>query len=167
MDLALLRALNTWYAAAPAAWDVAYSPVAMGVLAVVAAGLAWARGRLRWVLPALLAVACTDVVTARVLKPAIGRARPCAAVEGLSVPQVAAEPFCGSGEAMPSGHAANTMAVATVLAAPELAVVSLAVGVSRVVTGQHWPSDVGAGWALGLLVGGGVRAAARRWLGWG
>ncbi|MEO5499284.1 MAG: phosphatase PAP2 family protein [Candidatus Saccharimonadales bacterium] len=40
----------------------------------------------------------------------------------------------------------------TVLLVPFILVVAVAVGVSRVVVGAHYPSDVLAGWMLGLVV---------------
>ncbi len=166
MDLAIFRWANGLYDDAPAVWTFLETPEALAILVVVALGIAWARRNLRWVLPALLAVALSDVLAARVLKPAIGRARPCAELDGVDVPRVDGSPHCGSGLAMPSAHAANTMAVATVLAAPELAVLSMGVGFGRVITGQHWPSDVAAGWALGIGLGMAVRAAATRAFGW-
>jgi undecaprenyl-diphosphatase len=63
--------------------------------------------------------------------------------------------------AFPSGHSANAMAVwlaVALLAAPErlrvpavaaALAVALLVGLSRLVLGVHWPSDVAGGWALG------------------
>jgi membrane-associated phospholipid phosphatase len=59
----------------------------------------------------------------------------------------------------PSGHAASAAAFATgaalelpVLAVP-LGVLAAAVGASRVVTGMHFPSDVAAGFAVGMAAG--------------
>jgi len=64
----------------------------------------------------------------------------------------------------PSGHAASSMifylAVALALtagtrwqrpAAAGAILLSLAIGISRVMLGVHWPSDVIGGWAFGML----------------
>ena len=65
--------------------------------------------------------------------------------------------------AFPSGHSANSMtaflAAALLAASPRYRraavalglVLSLVVGLTRIVLGVHWPSDVIGGWAFGLL----------------
>jgi len=101
-------------------------------------------------------VAVTDPLCARVLKPAFGRERPCRAL-----PDVATPSGCGAALSMPSVHAANTAALAAAVGSPVLAGVALVSGLSRVVDGQHWPSDVLAGWGVGGAVGAGIGAATR------
>jgi diacylglycerol kinase family enzyme/membrane-associated phospholipid phosphatase len=65
----------------------------------------------------------------------------------------------------PSGHAASAAAFTTAVAmespkaAAAIAPLAAAVAYSRVHTGVHWPSDVGAGALLGV----GIGLATRRW----
>lgn len=64
-----------------------------------------------------------------------------------------------SGHSFPSGHAANNMAVATVLIffyrrwGCLYLPIALAIAYARIYTGSHWPLDVGAGIILGILGG--------------
>lgn len=96
-------------------------------------------------------------LNAWVLKPLIGRARPEAAGELVDVSQ---------SYALPSGHSANAAAVFTAIALIAsviwwrkaqrraiwlVATITVAVvGFSRVWLAAHWPSDVLAGWLVGV-----------------
>jgi undecaprenyl-diphosphatase len=71
--------------------------------------------------------------------------------------QLAAEGV--TGRSFPSGHAANNMAVATVLIlffgwrGALYLPYALLIGYARIYTGAHWPTDVLAGFLLGLIGG--------------
>ena len=97
------------------------------------------------------------------LKLLIGRPRP-----DLDLP------FMPGSASFPSGHSANSMAVfvaVALIAVPPawrrsaLAAaigLSILVGLTRIILGVHWPSDVVGGWALGLLIVGLALTIGRR-----
>ncbi|HET7576079.1 MAG TPA: phosphatase PAP2 family protein [Sphingomicrobium sp.] len=79
-------------------------------------------------------------------------------------PELEAHLVSTNSHAFPSGHAANSMIFyvmfaliltsGTRLERPAIAVAalfSLLIGISRVMLGVHWPSDVVGGWAFGLF----------------
>lgn len=106
---------------------------------------------------ALCSLFIVDMIEA-FLKPAIGRVRPCHALEGVRVLTK-----CHEGFSMPSGHALSSFAFATPLfrltrsAVPAGAracplVLASLIAFSRVYVGVHYPSDVLAGALIGSAV---------------
>ncbi|MFD9012399.1 phosphatase PAP2 family protein [Streptomyces sp. NPDC059552] len=146
----VMRVLSDWV------WD----PWTMRALAAVACVLLWWRGdRGRAVLVAVATLAAS--VVQQVLKALVGRERP-----------VWSDPVDSAHyAAYPSGHAMTATVVCGLLlwllprpvpargpavwaaAAWAVAVVSvLGVGFTRMYLGVHWPSDVLAGWLLGVAL---------------
>ena len=142
--------------------------VALALALAAAIGLV-ARGRRRLALLLALAVAlaASDLVGARVLRPLLGRMRPCFALPPSSVRLLVDAADVGS---LPSLHASNFFAMATVawatgrrLGAGAVAIAA-AVAWSRVHGGVHWPTDVLAGAGWGTICGLVALAVARRLL---
>jgi membrane-associated phospholipid phosphatase len=142
-------------------------PAEVGLIGIALALIAVARGRPRLALGVFVLLAATSVGS-QILKALLAHPRP--------GHPTAAGPV--GPEAFPSGHAtaAMSLALAAVIVAPRRlrplvaavgGVAALAVGVSVVVIGWHFPSDVvggyllAAGTSLGVVAA--VRAADARW----
>jgi undecaprenyl-diphosphatase len=128
-------------------------PTVLVIAGFALAGWLWWRRDIR-VAVAVLLVILLGRGLAEVQKYSIGRPRP-----GLETHLVLVKT-----SSFPSGHATSsmifylTLALALTIgtrwqriAAVAAVALSLLIGVSRVMLGVHWPSDVIGGWAFGLL----------------
>ena len=99
----------------------------------------------------------TDQIVNFLLKPLIGRTRPCFVLEHVRL--LIHQPHSFS---FPSSHAANAASIATLLSiqyrkfAFVLIPVAILIGISRMYVGVHYPSDVAAGLTIGVLIALGI-----------
>jgi undecaprenyl-diphosphatase len=113
----------------------------------------------------LFAALAVQSALVSILKPLVGRVRPCDAL-GWCTSLAVASPGGGS---FPSGHATGSFAFAAFVAvrAPRWAgpafVWAALVGWSRVVLAVHYPSDVLGGALLGSALGVAFSLASSRW----
>lgn len=112
-------------------------------------------------------VSITDLFAYRVLKPNIGRQRPCIELQDLRMLTP-----CGGEFGFPSNHAANAMAITVFLhlllrrkyLTSVFAIFTLMIGFSRIYLGAHYPLDVLMGYLLGAVLALGTYFPGRKYL---
>ena len=101
----------------------------------------------------IICIAIVDPVCYYILKPLIGRIRPCYTLHDIRLLV-----GCGGRFGFPSNHAANSFAIAGLISyfyrkyTAILATVAVLICLSRIYLGRHYPSDVLGGAIFGLLV---------------
>ncbi len=100
------------------------------------------------------AIAISDQLSSHIIKPLVGRIRPCHELENVRLLV-----SCGSGLSFPSSHAVNSFTVATLLSKfykrymVYLFSLAFLIAFSRVYVGVHYPGDIVAGMSIGFVVG--------------
>ncbi len=125
-------------------------------LVLVWLGLLILGGRTGRIVAILLipAIAIGDQLSSHIIKPLVGRIRPCHELESVRLLV-----SCGSGLSFPSSHAVNSFTVATLLSKfykrylVYLFSLAFLIAFSRVYVGVHYPGDIVAGMLLGFVVG--------------
>mgnify|MGYP001148252409 CR=1 FL=1 len=123
---------------------------------------------IQWVVFTLLAVGLADFICGRVLKPQVGRRRP--SHEASLQPALhLVRGYAGGIYGFPSNHAANSAAIAfSVSIALRRRLTGWIAGgwallhsYTRLYLGVHYPTDILAGWLLGILLTGGLYLLAK------
>jgi undecaprenyl-diphosphatase len=102
----------------------------------------------------ILLITATDQFSSHLLKPLVGRTRPCNVLEGVNILVT-----CTKSYSWPSSHAVNNFAVAAYFAVlfPKykhvLYTVAALVALSRPYVGVHYPSDILGGALIGFGFG--------------
>ncbi len=109
-----------------------------------------------------LTVGLADFTSSELIKKTVRRPRPCADAAFFEKVNLRLE-RCGGGWSFPSSHAANHFAAAVFLGLlfgrrprwvrPALFGWATSVALAQVYVGVHWPTDVAAGAAVGMLAG--------------
>lgn len=170
LDVRLFHWISAWLRQSP--WDSVMSWVthlgdskvvlSLALLGLLESALKRARGAKAPLIPWLGIPAAAAV--AQALKEWVGRARPVEVLPGIGLFAEAA------GRSFPSGHATLAFALATVSALRWPRMQGLAwglaalVAISRVALGLHWPSDVVAGAAIGVVTVALFRGVEERFL---
>lgn len=109
----------------------------------------------------LLTFALGDTISAKIIKPYVGRYRPCKEVtlQGKIIPRVK----CTNGKSFPSAHATNHFAIAVFLICvfyrkwkpilPIGLIWAASISFAQVYVGVHYPIDVTFGAILGISIG--------------
>jgi len=112
-----------------------------------------------YILYIALAFALADVISASILKPFFARLRPC---HSSTLDAILVIGHCGGKWSFPSSHASNHMAIALSIVLASFfqqkwinaiwIIWALSIGFAQIYIGVHYPSDIVAGFILGIAI---------------
>ncbi len=126
------------------------------VIAAVLFSIKEKKNAITVLLLAIITVAATDLISVRIVKPLVGRLRPChpdILIEGCNYLLGKKRSF-----SFPSSHATNMFGLATLFAIfyPKRVIYFMTfaslIGFSRIYCGVHYPGDVLGGIVLGAII---------------
>lgn len=113
----------------------------------------------KYVILIVIAFALADSISYHIFKPWIARLRPC---HSLTLHARLVIGHCGGKWSFPSSHASNHMAIALTIVLTKIFTKkwmnylwifwALSIGFAQIYIGVHYPSDVTAGFILGILI---------------
>jgi membrane-associated phospholipid phosphatase len=149
-------------------WRDRWTWLPLYAVIAIFAGVKMRARAIRFLLFAALTVAAAETASSHLLKPAVGRPRPCHADSHVQSRVLVP---CGPADSFPSSHSTNHMALGLFLflaLRPWLGRVRwlllpwpLTIAYGQVYVGVHYPADVAAGLLLGAAIGAGSFARYR------
>ena len=135
----------------PILTNLDYWKIPLAVIVVLLATFGKRKGRIAVVL-LVIGVALSDQICNTVVKPLVGRIRPCNVLENVRLLV-----NCPKSLSFPSGHATNIFTGTLILSSIyqrlriPLIIIAILVAYSRIYVGVHYPLDVLVGGLLGIL----------------